>query len=132
MDRENEERMVGKAAVAAPKERCRPVPLVISLLCLASGWLLFGHYCRREYLSVGYLELARRAESEGDLETALVRLSELLASDPNSEAALSDLAALLQHQDPAQAREYLRRLVQLSPNSADYRSRLRKLEQQED
>ena len=64
MDRENEERMVGKAAVAAPKERCRPVPLVISLLCLASGWLLFGHYCRREYLSVGYLELARRAESE--------------------------------------------------------------------
>ena len=118
--------MVGKAAVAAPKERCRPVPLVISLLCLASGWLLFGHYCRREYLSVGYLELARRAESEGDLETALVRLSELLASDPNSEAAL------LQHQDPAQAREYLRRLVQLSPNSADYRSRLRKLEQQED
>ena len=66
------------------------------------------------------------------METALVRLSELLASDPNSEAALSDLAALLQHQDPAQAREYLRRLVQLSPNSADYRSRLRKLEQQED
>lgn len=129
MDRENEERVAETAAVAAPKERCRLVPLVTSLLCLASGWLLFGHYCCREYRSVGYLELARRAESEGDVETALVRLSELLASDPNSEAALFHLAQLLQHRDPLQAREHLRRLLLLNPSNEDYRGLMRKLEQ---